>query len=141
MRISHWLAPFIVAILTPSALLEGSEAFPDMKPRTWLEIPDTHMRKVAFQWPKSVRRYGNVRNVIGAWCSAAYDTKRKRLIAWGGGHSDYAGNEIYVFDVSKRKWERVNDPSTKLDRLRGETYPDGMPRSVHSYEYLVVIGK
>ncbi len=106
-----------------------------LRPGQWLEVPDSHLDKVAFaKWPE-IRR-GAVRNVMGAWCGAAYDSRRERLVVWGGGHSDYAGNEIYVFDVKKLAWERLNDPSLNIDNGRGETYPDGSPRSVHTYDYI-----
>ncbi|MHC4917320.1 MAG: hypothetical protein ACYTGB_17725, partial [Planctomycetota bacterium] len=112
-----------------------------LEPGHWLEVPDSHLEKVAFKWPKEGvgHRIGRVSGIMNCWCGGAYDTKRERLIIWGGGHGGYAGNEIYVFDVPKLKWERINDPSLKLDNGRGETYPDGMPRSVHTYDYIEYI--
>src|SRR5450759_3427910 len=32
---------------------------------------------------------------IADWAGGAADTKRNRLMSWSGGHSDYAGNQIY----------------------------------------------
>jgi hypothetical protein len=37
---------------------------------------------------------------MAAWGGGAHDTKRDRLIVWGGGHGDYGGNELYAFDVN-----------------------------------------
>jgi hypothetical protein len=58
-----------------------------------------------------------------AWSGGTYDTKRDRLIVWGGGHADYAGNEVYVFDINSLKWQRLTNPS-------------GWPPSVHSYDQI-----
>jgi len=42
---------------------------------------------------------GNGRGSDGrfAWSGGALDTKRDRLVIWGGGHADYYGNELYAF--------------------------------------------
>jgi hypothetical protein len=84
-------------------------------------------------WPSS----SNPENIINAWNGGAYDTKRDRLIVWGGGHADYAGNEVYVFDMNTLKWTRLNEPSsfggdpnnTSNIRVHG----DGAPVSRHTY--------
>ena len=112
-----------------------------LQPGHWFEAPDSHLEKVAFKWPavEGGHKIGRIRAVMNSWCGGAYDTKRDRLIIWGGGHGGYAGNEIYVFDVPKLKWERINDPSLVLDNERGETYKDGLPRSVHTYDYIEYI--
>jgi hypothetical protein len=41
----------------------------------------------------------NCVTITGAWSGAAADTKRNRLIIMGGGHSAYAGNEVYSLDL------------------------------------------
>ncbi len=75
--------------------------------------------------------------VMSAWSGGAYDSKRDRLIVWGGGHGDYAGNELYVFDIKTLKWSRLDDPSTDVggDEKSG-IYPDGKPRARHTYDYV-----
>ena len=69
------------------------------------------------------------------WSGGAYDTKRDRLIVWGGGHSGYAGNEVYIFDINTLQWQRLIEPSTQVspDTLY---YPDGLPTSRHTYDYI-----
>jgi hypothetical protein len=42
-------------------------------------------------------------NVIRAWSGAALDRAGKRLILFGGGHSDYDGNEEYGLDYGATK--------------------------------------
>lgn len=69
------------------------EAFPELKRNTWCEIPNTHLLDAS---PKNLP-VG--RSIIAAWSGGAFDTKRDRLIVWGGGHGDYNGNEITGFDI------------------------------------------
>jgi len=107
----------------------------------WLEVPGSQMKTVAFKWPKGVRYSINnigVRGVMSLWSGGAYDTKRDRLIIWGGGHKGYAGNELYAFNVNILEWERLTDPSLKVNdkpHKRG-LYVDGLPRSCHTYNYV-----
>lgn len=83
-----------------------------------------------------------VASVIGNWSGGAFDTKRDRLLIWGGGHFAYAGNEIYAFDMTALRWTRINDPSLSVDtdyRAGDEIYADGTPRSNHTYGALQYI--
>lgn len=99
----------------------------------WYEVPNSHMEDVKHNvmgpdmWDVSC--------VIDCWCGGAYDTKRDRLVVWGGGHGQYSGNELYAFNVDTLAWERLNDPSNPpgYDEAYG---PDGLPSSRHSYNYL-----
>lgn len=109
------------------------------QPRTWLEVANSSLLQVAFQWPTNVTMTQNnigVAAVISNWSGGAYDTKRDRLLVWGGGHFAYAGNEIYAFDIKMLRWLRINDPSLQTDtdyRAGDEIYADGTPRSNHTY--------
>ncbi len=101
----------------------------DLQPGHWYEVPNSQLRDVA--------PAGWSANVIDPWGGGAYDTKRDRLIVWGGGHRDYAGNEIYAFNMNTLKWERLTDPSTDVGGTEvGGLYPDGLPRSRHTYDYI-----
>jgi hypothetical protein len=84
---------------------------------------------------------------MAAWSGGAYDTKRDRLIIWGGGHGDYGGNEIYAFDINTLTWARIWGPSPIADieaqtsQRCVPTYADGNPVSRHTYgglQYLPV---
>ena len=75
--------------------------------------------------------------VVGEVCRVEWrsaDTSRP-LLVWGGGHSDYAGNEVYAFDLTTLAWQRLTDPSV-ADRARTPLYPDGQPRARHTYNYI-----
>lgn len=71
------------------------------------------------------------RSVVVAWCGAAYDTKRDQLFVFGGGHMDYGGNEVYLFDMARREWMRVTHPSAYDDKFNTV---DGTPVSRHTYD-------
>jgi len=72
--------------------------------------------------------------------------KRGSLVLTGGGHGDYWGNEVYVFDLATNRWRRINNPSLALDGTNAETdprfnkkyaeYGDGTPGSSHTYDHL-----
>ncbi len=104
----------------------------------WCEVPNSHMRSVAYQWPSGVTFTQNgigVDGVMSLWSGGAFDSKRNRLIVWGGGHFGYAGNEIYAFDANTLSWTRVTNPSIPV----GENTPyapDGGPTSRHTYNYV-----
>jgi hypothetical protein len=96
----------------------------------WLEIPDSKLIDVA---PRESPGGSTIK--IVAWSGGAYDSRRDLFLVWGGGHSDYAGNEVYAFDLATRKWRRLTEPSV-ADRARTPTYPDGQPRARHTYNYI-----
>src|ERR1043165_5863805 len=59
----------------------------------WYQFPSSRMDAVQ----PSPLPAGYIQAVMVAWSSGVYDTDRERLVVWGGGHSDYAGNEVYAF--------------------------------------------
>ncbi len=101
-----------------------------LEPGQWYEIPDSALRAAA------ARRGADAPvGKITAWSSAAFDPQSDRLLVWGGGHEDYAGNEVYAFDLGTLEWTRLSEPS-RPDRDRGDSYADGAPRSRHTYNYI-----
>lgn len=88
--------------------------------------------------------------VLTAWSSVAWDSKRGDLLAWGGGHANYGGNEMYRWNGSTQLWELASLPSklTKIptSNLGGDLYVavDGVfnaPTAAHTYdnnEYLPI---
>lgn len=116
----------LLCVCTKAGIVE------DLLPGHWVEIPNSQLQNVAPN-PIPVGSSG-IASVMDAWCGGAYDTKRDRLIIWGGGHQDYSGNEIYVFDLNTLKWIRLNESSSNIggDECSG-IYPDGLPRARHTY--------
>lgn len=96
----------------------------------WVEIADSKLSAVAAK-PSP----GGAISKIMAWSGGALDTRRQLLLVWGGGHNDYAGNEVYAFDIGRQEWSRLTDPSPP-DLDRTEAFADGRPRSRHTYDYL-----
>jgi hypothetical protein len=74
---------------------------------------------------------------IFAWSSGAMDTKRNRLIVWGGGHGDYSGNELYAFSLDDLTMRRLTDPAPPPTASCVDATPDGtQPVSRHTYDGL-----
>jgi hypothetical protein len=112
-------------------LLERLENAPA---NSWIEVPKSALMRVApksGQFPKTWATCGPA-SVVMAWCGAALDTKRDRLVVWGGGHADYHGNELYAFDVQKLAWQRLSDPFPNPVKDQ-EVNADGTPNSRHTY--------
>jgi hypothetical protein len=99
----------------------------------WHEIPET---KLASHCPNDPAVEGNsgCRAVINAWNGGVADEKRDRLILWGGGHSDYFGNEVYALDLNKSTLSRLTEPSPVANVMScPEAYIDGRPSARHTY--------
>ena len=119
-------APFIIELLAASAL-------PAIAPGHWYEVPNSKLRAVV---PSPPVVGGNVVNIM-AWSGAAFDPVTSSLYVWGGGHENYAGNELYSFSLQTLKWRRVTEPSIPDRTGGGDVYlSDGQPRSRHTYNYI-----
>ncbi|MEO7762015.1 MAG: hypothetical protein ABIS68_08915 [Casimicrobiaceae bacterium] len=70
------------------------------------------------------------------------DTTRNRLIVWGGGHNDYAGNEVYAVNLADQTVTRLNNPSVPTNYAGAcgvTTLADGNPNSRHTYDSLAYV--
>jgi hypothetical protein len=121
--------------------------FDNLQQHTWYDIPSSHM-SVVDPCPGKGCTYsgsGGQAAVMDAWSGGAFDSKRDRLIIWGGGHSDYAGNELYTFDLATQTWRRETNPTTDVSGVSAMSeYPPTtgyvlQPRSRHTYEYVEYI--
>jgi hypothetical protein len=134
----------------------------NLPPGHWFEIPGSQLFNVLADAckVKAVRdAYEHViPGLVGCnpenvmiYSGGAYDTRRHRLLAWGGGHSAYAGNELYGFDMREARWMRLSEPtpfavgnSAASERKEGAPQsPSGHaanaltgPISVHSYDQI-----
>jgi hypothetical protein len=83
--------------------------------------------------------------VYNAWSSGVADTTRNRLIIWGGGHGDYAGNEIYSLEMTTNPPKLIRlDPPSPPNTARSpcpspEALTDGRPNSRHTYDSLAYL--
>ena len=89
--------------------------------------------------------------IIDGWGGAAFDDALGRLwIPYGGGHSNYAGNEPYMIDLmaDTPQWVMLRSPSGSIqnpvavlndgNEITG-LYADGRIRSGHSYNNMTFI--
>ncbi|SCY15607.1 PEP-CTERM protein-sorting domain-containing protein [Nitrosospira sp. Nl5] len=71
-------------------------------------------------------------SIVRAWSSFAWDPADGKLMLWGGGHANYAGNEMYVWDGATGAWGRGSLPS-KTD-MDGMVIGGTAPQSAHTYD-------
>ena len=125
-----------VLILVLCSLVAGgtmASTIDTLPARHWLELPNTNLSQVyPDPWPGGTT---GPQSVMKTWCGGAFDTKRDRLIIWCGGHNDYWGNEIYVFDVNQATWIRLTEPSSPTTQDYPHN-PDGRPIARHTYDLL-----
>jgi len=78
--------------------------------------------------------------LVQAWNGGTVDTARNRLLIWGGGHSDYWGNEMYALDLASLSIKRIVEPSPQTAQATcTPALPDGTPTSRHTYDALTYI--
>lgn len=98
--------------------------------------------------PLSNTSFASPSSIIRAWSSFAWDSTRGDLLLFGGGHANYAGNEVYRWVGSTQQWELASLPSqvAQFATVAGPIFlpVDGAqnaPTSIHTYdnnEYLAV---
>jgi hypothetical protein len=77
--------------------------------------------------------------VIGDWGAACWDSLRKHLLVFGGGHAGYSGNEVYRWRSDTLNWERCSLPSdiVLIDAFPMYKVKDGYlnaPLATHTYD-------
>jgi len=111
----------------------------------WQELPSTTLQNVCPPDNYGGSSYGFssfCHNVIDAWSGAIADTGRNRLIIWGGGHTDYYGNEIYSLNLGTTPvtLTRLTNPSLPIaDSTCPAALADGTPNSRHTSNNLAYI--
>lgn len=106
----------------------------------WSQLPNTTLAAVC---PAASGPSGDTKcqNVIAAWSGGWMDTTRHRMMLWGGGHTDYSGNEVYALDLTSKVLSRLNNPSASTNNVcnggttpgSGEQNPDGTANTRHTY--------
>jgi hypothetical protein len=87
--------------------------------------------------PLSNTLYGSSFSIIPSWSGFAWDSNRAQLLLFGGGHANYAGNEVYVWSAETRTWGRGSMPSDVILDSGTYTAKDGAlnaPPSAHTYD-------
>ena len=77
-------------------------------------------------------------NILTAWSSFAWDPNRGDILIFGGGHANYANNDVYRWRATTRRWERAALPSALEKDCLGYWQPvdgpDNAPVSSHTYD-------
>jgi hypothetical protein len=113
----------------------------------WTQLPNTKLRSVCPPngFGGSGYNFSSYCNsVTSAWNSAVFDTRRNRLIVWGGGHADYLGNELYSLDVNSSSVSRLTDPGLPIPSSPGDCPAEAIaggtqPGSRHTYDALAYL--
>jgi ferric-dicitrate binding protein FerR (iron transport regulator) len=111
-----------------------------LAPGAWRAAPGTAISRVfpdKEQFPGIQGRMGSA-GVVLAWSGGAFDSKRGRLVVWGGGYTDYHGNELYAFDVGRLAWERLTEPHPR-PKLGSDANDDGTPNGRATYNGLAYL--
>lgn len=114
----------------------------------WTSIGTNTLEDVKFVYTNPPDGFRvRLQSIMDAWSGAAFDPNRNRLVVHGGGHRDYDGNELYAFDLVANRWERLNDPTVRLESEAVEQVfdeppldsPEGdTPGPVHTYDFLEI---
>jgi hypothetical protein len=141
-----WLV--LTAMLGLSSLVWGQSKIPETAAAPslptkagWYEIPNTQLAPHCPMVP-GIEANTGCKAVVNAWNGGVADTKRNRLIIWGGGHSDYFGNEVYALDLNSMTISRLTEPSPVTNvRSCPEAYDDGRPSARHTYSGLAYLAE
>jgi len=122
----------------------GNGGFPGLdlpEGKGWLELQQTELSPVCAcndGFPEVCANSGC--GGIFAWSSGAYDSRRSQLIVFGGGHSDYFGNELYALSLNDVSMTRLTDPGLPLaDECTWSTASGTQPASRHTYDTLLYL--
>jgi hypothetical protein len=110
---------------------------------TYYAIPNTaftnHTQSPQLPFPY-VR--GGPGMIIDAWGAIAHSASKKKLFAFGGGHTDYAGNDAYEFNygADSPSWTLIKSYTPAAQIVQdARRYNDGNPVSTHTYYNLFFI--
>lgn len=120
----------LLTILESSADGEWSKVSLNAFSDAWPAVEDRALSGGSFANPAAV---------TVAWSSFAWDSLRGDLILFGGGHANYAGNEVYRWRGTTQLWELASLPSQVTEVQPGiYTAADGAmnaPPSMHTYDH------
>lgn len=108
----------------------------------WTEIPNSAMQSAVYSGSLAASLHGTTgpSAIMSAWGGACLDTKRDVIMVWGGGHSDYSGNEVYGFNLRTNTWKPMSQPDSVAGYAgTSGILPNGNPASRHTYGGLAYI--
>jgi hypothetical protein len=126
---------------TDPTLTAQEEQLVTMPADSWLDVPGTRFDMFCpANEPAGAHGGEGCIEVIDAWSGGAWDPVHAYMILWGGGHSDYYGNEVYGFSTKTFQWQLLV-PGTPVASMSAimEPMPDGNPDSRHTYDGLAYL--
>ncbi len=127
--------------LADAGFSEAERSLLQMPANSWLTMPNTAFSAfcVPLEQP-GVHGCCGCPAVVEAWGSGIFDDANRQLILFGGGHTDYWGNEVYAFDLKTMSWRllKASTPVTQ-SQLNQDPLYDGTPNSRHTYDNLVYL--
>ena len=120
----------LVSALPPARALDLSAVLETMPEGGWARVSGANTWPS--QWP-SPRAAGDPAAIVYAWSSFAWDSQRSQLMLWGGGHANYAGNEMYLWSGATGLWSRGSLPSAYQSGTSW-VLGNGAPQSSHTYD-------
>lgn len=125
----------------PVGALSFAELINEIPPGEWAKVNANRFDQVwtpLDQRPLAGTSLASPDRVISAWSSMAWDPNRGDLLFWGGGHANYAGNEVYRWRSANLLWERASLPSeivfTGGSRYETIDGPFASPIAAHTYD-------
>ncbi|TXL65953.1 hypothetical protein [Zeimonas arvi] len=101
----------------------------------WFQIPGTKL-SASTAWQGYTPSRGGQKGIL-AYSGGTLKASGSELFIAGGGHADYAGNEVFSIALRSETpiWVRRNNPSAApvLPETGTSHYPDGRPSSRHTY--------
>jgi Bacterial Ig domain/Immunoglobulin I-set domain len=111
----------------------------------WFQIPNTTYQSVCPSY-SDIQGQSGCPAVVNAWGSGWADTKRNRMVLFGGGHTDYFGNEVYILDLNANPITlTLGKDATHGSALKAsscaEVNGDGTPGSRHDNDGMAYLAK
>ena len=122
----------------PLARPRGAALVRRMAPGTWLSVPGTQLRQAVPEPGRYPKVKGDPRGIVDSWSGGVLDARRNRLIVWGGGITNYHGNEVYALDLESLTWERLTEPTAE-PAIGRQVNGDGTPISRATYNGLAAV--
>jgi hypothetical protein len=115
---------------TASVTIPISQGIPNAGPNAspgWFELPQTLLLP---QCPTIGAIFGTdgCQGVIAAWGGGVADTTRNRLLFTGGGHENYAGNEVYALNLAPSSTSPIT-----LTRINNPVFPSPLPSCLEDW--------
>jgi hypothetical protein len=154
MELGHWCrisgnSPDLGLPPTPEGTryLEDNDPAHDSLLNPAMSLRERTRRRLGRDWIAPWSGRVGFSSITEAWNGAVYASGFGRsgaMVVFGGGHNDYFGSDVHVFDLAHREWRRLTtgfvtgDPNEYGEgAIYAEAvYPDNSPLPPHTYDYI-----